>query len=127
MIYSTHHSKRELMSKTCTYPDCMRGCYGEFCLMHKPRKPINKFGKQAKKNAKTTKEFIERLKSEADQYGTVYCYLQISPLCPKRLSLDQVVPEHVLPKSGNPELRHDQSNIKAACIFCNNMKGSQRL
>lgn len=113
------------MAKHCIV--CKKKAYSDYCVHHKPRKLPNKFGKQAKKNAQTTKIFRERIKSEADQYGMVYCYLQISPLCPKRLSLDQVVPEHVLPKSGNPELRHDQNNIKIACTFCNNEKGSKRL
>ena len=39
------------MAKRCSYryPDhmqCSRNCYGEYCVQHKPRKPIRKKGKQ---------------------------------------------------------------------------------
>lgn len=62
-----------------------------------------------------------------DKHGMWTCYLQISPDCPKRLSEGMVNLEHVKPRSKNPELKYDVSNIKAACLRCNGAKGSRSI
>lgn len=112
------------MSWSCK--TCGKRSYSDYCVQHKPRKPIKQRGKVAIANAKTTKEFLDLNPPRADGYWT--CYLQITPECPRNyLTMEYLVPEHVIPKSGSAKLRHDQSNIKVACSFCNTSKGSKRL
>jgi len=115
MIYSTHHSKRELMSKTCTYPDCMRGCYGEFCLMHKPRKPIPQKGKYAKRWDDFRLDWLKRHKQ-----ATFIC-----GICGLPVKREVVTLDHIRNRSANPELRYEDSNIQAAHLSCNLEKGSR--
>lgn len=113
------------MARTCKREGCNRNCYGEYCLLHKPRKPIPRVGKVAKKNAETSREFFKQ--NKPDQYGYYTCYLQIHEWCPKRMRPEDTYPEHVIPKSGDPSKRNDQSNLKPACHWCNGMKGSRRI
>lgn len=115
------------VSKICQRPGCDRGTYGEFCMMHKPRKPIqtrtriNPIGKRGKRNQDTTRRWRE-------QNTEFTCYLRISPMCLIHLDEQTAVPEHVKPKSkSTQEEAHDITKIRAACTFCNQLKGSRTL
>lgn len=96
-------------------------------MVHKPRKPIQqktpirKIGKRGKKNQETTKAWRA-------QNTEFICYLQISPLCLVRLDEQTAVPEHVVPKSKSSQAdAHDIKKIRAACTFCNQLKGSRTI
>lgn len=60
-----------------------------------------------------------------DENGEWACYLQISPLCPKKITYSTINLEHVKSKARYPELRYDLDNIKPACSECNRIKGSR--
>jgi hypothetical protein len=115
------------MSKTCQREGCDRGCYGEFCMQHKPRKAIqtrtrlNPIGKRGLANQQTTKAWRE-------QNTEFVCYLRISPMCLINLDEQTAVPEHVKPKSKSTQAEvHDITKIRAACTFCNALKGSRTI
>lgn len=55
------------------------------------------------------------------------CYLQIHEWCPRLIDESKLTLDHVVPRSKAPSLRFDQENLKPACIYCNNMKGSKSL
>jgi 5-methylcytosine-specific restriction endonuclease McrA len=59
-----------------------------------------------------------------DEDGKYACYLQISPLCPKRIPKHYVTLEHVYPKNSGkyPELKYVPENILPACELCNKAK-----
>lgn len=82
----------------------------------KPAKPIKKVGKIAKKWIEYRKDWFKR---NPEPYN---CYI-----CGIYLTVDTATLDHVLPRSGNPELRFVDSNIKPACFSCNQKKGSKRL
>lgn len=105
------------MPKTCTYKDCTRNCYGEFCLMHKPRKPLNQRGKHAIR----WQDFrLQWLKDHSDEVFT--CGICGLPVAREVVTLD-----HIKPRSGNPELRYTDSNIQPSHLKCNLQKGSKRI
>lgn len=115
------------MARVCSRPDCSRGTYGEFCMAHKPRQPLQqkaplrKLGKRGRKNQQTTRAWREQNKE-------FICYLQIDPRCLIYLDEQTAVPEHVKPKSkSTQEEAHDIKKIRAACTFCNELKGSRTI
>lgn len=89
------------------------------------RTPIKKIGKQTKQWFVTRATWIR--KNPPDKNGFWYCYLQIHPWCPKKLTIDTLTLDHVISRSRNPRLRFKQSNLKPACLACNEMKGSRDL
>ena len=125
------------MAKTCQYKDCERGTYSQWCLLHKPRKAlpkpsnpiprhykeIRKIGKRGKANQSTTRKWRESIKDDADWS----CYLRIHQYCPIWLTPETTVPEHKIPKSRGQAYAHDLNNIKKACTWCNQLKGSRTI
>lgn len=87
-------------------------------------KPIQKIGKKARMWMDTRKEWI---KLNPPQDGYWECYLRISPMCSKVVTIDDLSLDHVKTRSSHPELRYDLNNIKPACYPCNSMKGSVKL
>lgn len=89
-------------------------------------KPINKIGKQTKQWIVTRTTWI---KNNPPIINNRYwlCYLQIHPWCPVRIDIDTLTLDHVVSRSRDPGLRFSQSNLKPACIYCNNKKGSKSL
>lgn len=65
--------------------------------------------------------------NKPDNDGFYTCYLQISSMCPIRLSKQSMTKEHVMPKVKAPELKFEPSNIRPACKWCNKLKGSRTL
>lgn len=105
--------------------------YKTFCRQA-PKKPIitrQPIPQESKKtNAKRVKTANQWFRENPpDETNHWECYLQISVLCPKRLSRGLLTLEHVRPKVKNPELRFVVSNIKPSCSFCNRLKGSRTL
>lgn len=75
---------------------------------------INRLGKHGKKwLAFRTQWFID---NPADFY---ICYI-----CGDRLTRRETTLDHVNSRSGNPELRYDNSNLRPCCYLCNTDKGS---
>lgn len=103
----------------------------------KQRAPIARSQKPLKRTrlnpiGKVTKAWMDaRAKwiadNPPDQQGYWYCYLQIHPWCPHRLTLETLTLDHVVARTKDASRRNDQSNLKPACSYCNEMKGSKRL
>lgn len=107
-----------------TQTRCSKCAYNKYAPKLQQRKPIKKVGKVAKAWIEYRHEWIKR---HTTSNGTWTCYLQISPMCLKTLTIDTLTLDHVIPRSGAPHLRLEDSNIKPACEFCNAMKGSKRI
>lgn len=90
---------------------------------HKPRRPLRQESEKSKsKRTATSREWF-RL-NPPDARGVWYCYLQISPRCPIKLTRSTITLEHVKSKVRHPELKYDVTNLKPACEYCNKLKGS---
>jgi len=115
--------------KACKICHAM-GHYPYQCFK-KPKKALKQV--PIKKIGKTTKQwFITRatwFRKNPPPVDGIYwiCYLNIHPWCPVRLDADSVTLDHVVSRSRAPGLRFNLDNIKPACIYCNNMKGSKSL
>ena len=86
-------------------------------MQHKPRKPIPKEGKVAKDWKAYRADWLKRHPQD-----WFFCYL-----CGQTVHRGNVTLDHVIPRSGAPELRYADSNIKPAHYLCNSQKGSKRL
>lgn len=94
--------------------------------LYKPRKPLRTESvKSRRKRTITYKQWIKL--NPPDEYGMWDCYLQISTMCPMRLTRQLLTLEHVYPKVKRPDLKYEPRNIKSACAFCNKMKGSRTI
>lgn len=108
------------------------GHYQTFCRQ-KPKQPIhrNKIGRirPRSKTVQREREFKNQwLQSNPpDKWGYYTCYLQITPLCPKRISLEQTTLEHIVPAGRGEKYKYDLNNVKPACLPCNSLKGSRTL
>lgn len=90
------------------------------------RTPIKKVGKRTQQWFDARTEWIKN--NPAPIEGKYWlCYLRIHPWCPVRIDLKHLTLDHVISRSNDPKLRLDQSNLRPACEYCNNMKGSQSL
>lgn len=108
----------------CSY--CGKTDHDSLACFDKPRVPMGfESSKTHKQRLATKKEWREL--NPPDEYGNWYCYLQISPNCPKILTAETLTQEHVMPKVKAPERRFDVTNIAPACNFCNTLKGSRTL
>lgn len=89
-------------------------------------KPIAKLGKHGKQWLTTRATWIRH--NPAPIRGQYWeCYLQIHPWCPKLLTLETLTLDHVVSRSRDPTLRYTASNLKPACSYCNELKGSRSL
>lgn len=133
------------MAKTCSYKDCDRGCYGEFCLQHKPRKPLPAPTKPIKVKRRyikpeSSKSRSERLRVREEWFelnppdateDQWYCYLDgLSEQCWTIMDREQIELhglEHVVPKVRSRALKFSVENLRVACPPCNREKASQTL
>lgn len=125
------------MAKTCSYTGCDRGCYGDFCLQHKPRKPITakkryikpESDKERSKRLKTAQRWYNSKHNKPDPYtGQWDCYLNgLSQNCLGKVDEYTINLDHVIPKVKAPELKYFIKNLRAACQPCNKKKGSWTL
>jgi len=97
-------------------------------------KPINKIGKTTKQWFITRATWIR--KNPPDENGYWYCYLRIHPWCTPKLTLDRdkcgygvgmLTVDHVVARTRDGTKKFSQDNLKPACGYCNEMKGSQSL
>lgn len=90
------------------------------------RTPIKKQGKNAKQWLITRATWIRKNPPPIDGKFWI-CYLQIHPWCPVRVDIGHLTLDHVVSRTKDPSLRFKLSNLKPACLPCNEMKGSRRL
>lgn len=89
-------------------------------------KPINKMGKHAKQWLITRATWIRR--NPAPIRGQYWeCYLQIHEWCPKLVDINTITLDHVVSRTRDPSLRYKLSNLRPACMPCNEAKGSRSL
>lgn len=107
--------------KPCSY--CGKTNHNSLQCFDKPRVPLKK------KKLETYEKELETKHGwfKANPGPSYECYLQISELCPKLLTRDTVIQEHMIPKSRGEKYKYDIKNIRPACEFCNFIKGSRTL
>lgn len=89
-------------------------------------KPIRKVGKKTKQWFMTRATWIRKNPPPID--GKYWeCYLQIHPWCPRRIDVAHLTLDHVVSRSRDPSLRYSAENLKPACMYCNQEKGSKSL
>lgn len=122
------------MAKQCTV--CGKRAYSDYCVRHKPRKPIavnkplprptkrirSEAVKTREKRLETTAKWFEH--NPPDRNGNWHCYISKHPQCPRILTVDTIVLEHDLSKARRKDLQFDITNIHPACAFDNKAKGS---
>lgn len=87
---------------------------------------IKKNGKYAKQWIITRKAWIRNNPPPID--GKYWrCYLGIHPWCRGLLTKKTITLDHVISRSHDPHKRFAASNLRPACIYCNNLKGSRSL
>lgn len=90
------------------------------------RTPLKKVGKQTKQWFITRAGWIRHNPPTIE--GKFWeCYLRIHPWCPGRIDIAHLTLDHVVSRSSDPKLRFAADNLKPACQYCNNMKGSRSL
>ncbi len=90
------------------------------------RTRLNPVGKHTKQWLVTRATWIRHNPPPIDgQYWE--CYLRIHQWCPGRISLDNLTLDHVISRTRDPSLRYTASNLKPACMYCNEMKGSRNI
>ena len=94
----------------CSY--CGKRSYGEFCVQHKPRKPL-KAGKHTIKDRVENKKFRE---SKVNHQGYLIC-----ENCGSWAGSDA---DHIIKKSVRPDLRYDETNKSVLCRQCHISKDS---
>jgi 5-methylcytosine-specific restriction endonuclease McrA len=120
------YPRKETMAKTCQYTECTRGCYGSFCIIHKPRKPLPAPTRRIKQQSAKEKQY--QVYKESEMRPAVIardgnnCYCCTRPAYPgEKLDL-----EHTLTKGSRPDLKRDIANIKLYCRPCHNNKTDHR-
>lgn len=89
-------------------------------------KPINKIGKTTKQWYITRATWIRHNPPTIE--GEFWeCYLRIHPWCPGRIDIKHLTLDHVVSRSRDPSLRFNLDNLKPACAYCNEAKGSRSL
>lgn len=90
------------------------------------RTPIKKVGKQTKQWLITRATWIKKNPPPIEGKYWI-CYLKIHPWCPIRLDVTHLTLDHVVSRSRDVKLRFNLDNLKPACTYCNNQKGSRSL
>lgn len=89
---------------------CGKRAYSEYCVQHKPRKPI-KAGKHTNKDRYHNKKFRE---GKRNHQGYLIC-----ENCGSWAGSDA---DHKIKKSVRPDLRYDESNKQILCRRCHSVK-----
>jgi 5-methylcytosine-specific restriction endonuclease McrA len=107
--------------KPCKF--CGKETHASWKCFSKPTRAMKpEATKTTTKRQKTNREWFNV--NLPDDKGLWYCYLFIAPECPRWLSRSTITLEHVRSKARAPELMYQISNLKPACSFCNEIKGS---
>lgn len=88
------------------------------------RSPLNKIGKTTKQWLITRATWLK--KNPPPIEGKYWlCYLRIHPWCPVRIDVAHLTLDHVVSRTRDASKRFAQDNLKPACKYCNEMKGSR--
>lgn len=104
-------------NKTCQV--CGERGHSKFYCKTRRRKPISQRGKYTQRWLSFRTQYFANHPPNAD--GLYRCYL-----CLRQFPRDEITLDHVIPRSGAPQLRYVESNIRYACGMCNSLKGSKR-
>jgi 5-methylcytosine-specific restriction endonuclease McrA len=112
--------------KTCG----LKGHYTYKCYANPKRglkrMPIKARGKETKQWLVTRATWIRNNPPPID--GKYWlCYLRISPMCPVHLTIKNITLDHVVSRRKDPKKKFSADNLKPACYYCNNEKGSRSL
>lgn len=100
------------MAKTCTV--CGKRAYSDYCILHKPRKPIPP--QSAKEiDYQEWKESVAR-PYLIDKYGNV------CSCCGKDFGFVKLDIEHTLTKGSRPDLKRNLDNMTLMCRWCHSRK-----
>lgn len=115
------------MPRTCQKLNCDRNCYGEFCFIHKPRRPLKtttplprpskpmaKIGKVQK--ATNSAVAAWKLTQKPNHQGYYTCYIS-----GKRVPY--LMAEHPYSKTRHPDMRTNQK-LEPVSAEMNKLKGS---
>jgi 5-methylcytosine-specific restriction endonuclease McrA len=91
----------------------------------KKRETLKPVGKYTKQWLITRKTWIKN--NPPNHQGYWVCYLQIHENCPKFLTERTITLDHVVARTKDPSKRFDKDNLKPACAWCNELKGSKPL
>ena len=105
--------------------DCDITHYPIMCF-NKPRVRLRTISTKTLSKTQATRHLWLKLNPPTEQ-GFWICYLNISPFCLLKLTQATLKLDHVKARSRYPELKYDVSNLRPACEFCNDMKGSRDL
>lgn len=106
----------------CNY--CGGDNHTSLMCFKKPRRRIKPISDKNKlKEQQTKREWFDL--NPPNEKGLWFCYLGISPDCPRKLTRSTITLEHVKSKVRHPELKFDVTNLKPACSPCNALKGSR--
>lgn len=112
--------------KTCSKP-----CIGDYCMQHKPRKPLKttttlKPRKRLKKLGKIGKQLIQQrqdfILDVPPPYYCIYCIFMEWDMPP--LDVEVMNVEHTESKARHPELRFVKGKLAISCPFHNEDKAS---
>jgi len=95
---------------------CGKRAFGELCFNCKPRKPIQRVGKQGRKTINAVAKWKRTQKPTHEGY--FICYI-----CSKWVPYLEA--EHVKSKARHPNRRTDPTNLKPTCDDCNRKKLSK--
>jgi 5-methylcytosine-specific restriction endonuclease McrA len=98
---------------------CGERGHSKYYCRARVRTPIPKAGKQARNWTNYRRKYFDSHPPNSD--GLYRCYLCLALFPREGITLD-----HVIPRSGAPQLRYDDNNIRYACGSCNHAKGSKR-
>lgn len=93
------------MAKKCRKDGCERNCYGEFCLMHKPRKPIKKRGKR-------TDDYEQWRDTVAIPYLDEHFGRVCADCGGARCGNVQLDVDHIKTRGGHQDKKKDLSNVQ---------------
>lgn len=107
---------------------CGKKSESQFCVLHKPRKPLNKkpINKISDKGKIKKEEKKEIQKEDWLFYDDIWHHrLHICEHCEKWIGNDEPLTtyfDHILEKSKHPHLRHVKENIWLLCPDCHSAK-----
>lgn len=109
------------MSQSCLV--CGKRAYSDYCVQHKPRKPL-KTNKPIRRIGKKAQEWIEYRHEWIKRNSGREWHCIIGGAL---LTLDTLTLDHDVPRSRDTTLRVKDSNINEMCWYHNSDKGSKSL
>lgn len=106
---------------------CNKRAYSEYCVAHKPRKPIQtktvpKRGKRPKQQSVREIQY-QQWKEEIARPYLVKLYNNVCSCCGREAGINEKLDiEHTLNKGSHPELKRDLDNLTLMCRPCHRLK-----